>query len=176
MKCLTGIGLLLALVLAVPATSAFAEGPSRGGPSRANSDCRNCAPARQYDTQEVIKNTREVDHSRVVETQSVIPSKRVIETNHLVVHENETRHVGTVQHNHTIIEQELVLTKRNVDHKTVNTVVNLVEHKYNTERRRVVVEREIPGEVRYLKDCCKRERPRALRSYGMAPKYLKRRD
>jgi hypothetical protein len=73
-----------------------------------------------------------------------------------------------------------VLTKRNVDNKYVNTVVNLVEHKYNTERKRVVEEREIPGEVRDLKDCnC--DKP--LQAYGMAtgvntyrsaPKYVRR--
>jgi hypothetical protein len=106
----------------------------------------------------------------------VIPSKRVIETNHLVVHENETRHVGTVQHNHTIIEQELVLTKHNVDHKTVNTVVDAVEHKYNVQRRHVVVYREIPGEVRYLGNCCKRRSARAIHWYGRTPGYLKRYD
>ena len=83
----------------------------------------------------------------------MVPSKRLIETNHLIVHENETRNVGTVQHNHTIIEKELVLTKRNVDNKHVNTVVNLVEHKYNTERKRIVEEREIPGESARPPDC-----------------------
>ena len=59
-----------------------------------------------------------------------------------------------VQHNHTIIEKELVLTKRNVDTKTVNNVVNLVEHKYNTERKRVVEEREVPGENRDITCTC----------------------
>jgi hypothetical protein len=94
-----------------------------------------------------------------------VPSKRLIETNHLIIHENEVRNVGTIQHNHTIIEKELVLTKHNVDHKYVNTVVNLVEHKYNTQRQHVVVEKEIPGEVRHLRDCnC--DRP--LQAYGMA--------
>jgi hypothetical protein len=129
----------------------------------------------------VVKKTRDVDHSRVIETQSVVPSKRLIETNHLIVHENETRNVGTIQHNHTVVEKELILTKRNVDNKHVNTVVNLVEHKYNTQRQRVVEEKEIPGEVRDLKDCnC--ESP--VRAYGMAtsantyasaPRYVKSR-
>ena len=76
-----------------------------------------------------------------------------------------------VQHNHTIIEKELVLTKRNVDTKTVNTVVNLVEHKYNTERKRVVEEREIPGENRDLRDCnCEGKTPMPLPVYGKATK------
>jgi hypothetical protein len=176
MKHLTATGTLLAVALAVSAAPALAE-PAPTGQGVSKSSCRNCPPARKYDTQEVIKNTREIDHSKVVETQSVIPSKRVIETNHLVIHENETRHVGTVQHNHTIIEQEVVLTKRNVDHRTVNRVINLVEHKYNTVRRQIVEERELPGEVRYLKGCnCEGQRPRAIQSYGMAPEYVRPRD
>src|ERR1700742_1435009 len=130
-----------------------------------NSGCYKCPPPKNYDTQEVQKQTRDVDQSRVIETQSVVPSKRLIETNALIIHENETRNIGTVQHNHTIIEKELVLTKRNVDNKYVNTVVNLVEHKYNTQRQHVVEERELPGEVRDLRECnC--DRP--LQTYGMA--------
>jgi len=113
-------GALLALSLAVVSTSAFAG--DYGGPR----DCYKCPPPRNYDTQEVVKQSRDVDHSRVIETQSVVPSKRVIETNHLIIQENEIRNIGTIQHNHTIIEKELVLTKRNVDTKVVNTVVNLV--------------------------------------------------
>jgi hypothetical protein len=79
-----------------------------------------------------------------------------------------------VQHNHTIIEKELILTKRNVDTKHVNTVVNLLEHKYNTERKRVVEEREIPGANRDLRDCnCEgQNRPLGVRAYGQAPKYV----
>jgi hypothetical protein len=173
MKYLTVTGALLAVVLAVSTNPASAGDKYRGGYGGQKHDCYKCPPPRNYDSQEVIKNTRDVDHSRVIETQSVVPSKRLIETNHLIINENETRNVGTVQHNHTIIEKELVLTKRNVDHKTVNTVVNLVEHKYNTERKRVVEEREIPGQVRYLKDCnCEDTKHRAIQSYGMAPKYV----
>lgn len=127
-------GALLALSLAVVSTSASAGDYGRGN----NRDCYKCPPPRNYDSQEVVKKTRYVDHSRVIETQSVVPSKRLIETNHLIIHENETRNVGTVQHNHTIIDKELILTKRNVDNKHVNTVFNLVEHKYNTQRQRVV--------------------------------------
>ena len=96
-------------------------------------------------------------------------SMRMIEANHLIIRENETRNVGTIQHNHTVIEKELVLTKRNVDTKTVDTVVNLVEHKYNTQRQRIVEQRELPGTVRDLRDCnC--DGPRAVRAYGMAAK------
>src|SRR6187401_1726400 len=174
-------GALLALSLTVASTSAFA-GDYGGGLAGGygGRDCYKCPPPRNYDSQEVVKQTRDVDHSRVIETQSVVPSKRLIETNHLIIRENETRNVGTIQHNHTIIEKELVLTKRNVDTKYVNTVVNLVEHKYNTQRQHVVEEKELPGQVRDLKDCnC--ESP--IRAYGMAtgnayaqaPKYVKNR-
>lgn len=137
--------------------------------------CYRCPPPRNYDSTEVAKVTKDVDHSRVIETQSVVPSKRVIETNHLIIRENETRNVGVVQHNHTIVEKELVLTKRNVDTKHVNTVVNLVEHKYNTERKRVVEERDVPGHNRDLHDCnCDKPvpTPYPVQAYGMAPKYV----
>ncbi len=173
MKYLTvSLGALLAVSLAVAATPA-----SAGGYNTYRNDCHKCPPPKNYDSQEVVKKTRDIDHSRVIETQSVVPSKRLIETNHLIIHENETRNVGTVQHNHTIIEKELVLTKRNVDNKHVSTVVNFVEHKYNTERKRVVEEREIPGVVRDLRDCnCERPAYQApLRAYGQAPKYISQR-
>jgi hypothetical protein len=178
MKYLTVcLGALLALGLAAASTSASAGGYGRPGH---HNDCYKCPPPKNYDSQEVVKQTRDIDHSRVIETQSVVPSKRLIETNHLIVHENETRNIGTVQHNHTIIEKELILTKRNVDNKYVNTVVNLVEHRYNTQRKHVVEEKEIPGEVRDLRECnC--ERP--VQAYGMAtpaayrsaPRYVKSR-
>jgi hypothetical protein len=158
---------LLAIGLAASATSASAGdyGDRRGGGYRDN--CYKCPkPRPNYDSTEVIKQTKDVDHSRVIETQSVVPSKRLIETNHLIIHENETRNTGTVEHNHTIIEKELILTKRNVDHKYVNSEVNLVEHKYHTDRKRVVEEREVPGEIRHLR--CECPRDKAVRAYGMA--------
>jgi hypothetical protein len=170
---------LLAVGLAAAATPA-----SAGDYGRGYNDCYKCPPPKNYDSQEVVKQSKDIDHTRVIETQSVVPSKRLIETNHLIIHENETRNIGTIQHNHTIIEKELVLTKRNVDNKYVNTVVNLVEHKYNTQRQHVVEERELPGVVRDLRECnCDRERP--LQSYGMAdsanayasaPRYIRARN
>ena len=175
-------GALLAVVLAVATTPAMAGDYGPGGGYR--NDCYKCpAPRPNYDSTEVIKQTRDVDHSRVLETQSVVPSKRLIETNHLIIRENETRNIGTVQHNHTIIEKELVLTKRNVDTKNVNTVVNLVEHKYNTERKRIVEEREIPGENRDITCNCYRGgghlqvygQAQPADSYAQAPKYVKSR-
>jgi hypothetical protein len=182
MKYLTVcLGALLAVGLASSLSPASA-GDYAGGPGGNINGCYKCPPPRNYDSQEVLKQSRDIDHSRTIETQSVVPSRRLIETNHLIVHENETRNIGTVQHNHTIIEKELILTKRNVDNKYVNTVINLVEHKYNTQRQHVVEEKEIPGEVRELRDCnCDRERP--LRAYGMAspadygsaPRYVRSR-
>ena len=173
MKCLTVcLGGLLAVALAAASTPASAGDAGDGavvsgyggGPSNG---CYRCPPPRNYDSTEVLKQTRDVDHSQVIETQTVVPSKRLIETNHLIIHENETRNVGTIQHNHTIVEKELILRKNNVDHKYVNTEVNLVEHKYNTERKHIVEEREIPGEVRHLRNCnCDNRGP--LRAYGMA--------
>ena len=167
MKCLTAsLGTLLVLGLAVTATAA-----SAGESYRSVQGCAQCASPKKYDTQEVQKTVKEVDHSAVIETKSLAPSRRVIETNHLIVHENETRNVGVIQHNHTVIEKELVLTKRNIDNKTVNTFVNLVEHKYNTQRVREVEERELPGTVRDLRECnCEvgGRSGRAIRAYGMA--------
>jgi hypothetical protein len=190
MKYLTVcLGALLAVGYAATSTSASANDYARNGGGYQGggyNDCYKCPPPRNYDSQEVLKQSRDIDHSRVIETQSVVPSKRLIETNHLIVHENETRNIGTVQHNHTIIEKELILTKRNVDNKYVNSIVNLVEHKYHTQRQHVVEEKELPGEVRELRDCnCDRQGgDRPLRAYGMvtpndaygqAPRYVKSR-
>jgi hypothetical protein len=60
--------------------------------------------------------------------------------------------------------------------------VNLVEHKYNTERKRVVEEREIPGEHRDITCNCPHRDGPPLQVYGQAqpgdayaraPKYVK---
>src|SRR5262249_38123045 len=59
--------------------------------STGSGDCYKCPPPRNYDSQEVVKKTRDIDQSRVIETTAVVPSKRLVETNHLIVHENETR-------------------------------------------------------------------------------------
>ena len=184
----TMLSAALVLGLAGMSTQAKADGKNYGnGYSNGyqNRDCYKCPPPRpNYDSTEVLKTTKDVDHSRTIETQSVVPSKRLIETNHLIIRENETRNVGVVQHNHTIIEKELVLTKRNVDTKTVNQVVNLVEHKYNTERKRVVEEREIPGENRDITCPCDRPgygpgkgipaygQAKPVDAYAKAPKYV----
>jgi hypothetical protein len=180
----TMLSAALVLGLAGIVSPALAGGPGGGG---RGGDCYKCPkPRPHYDSTEVIKNTKDVDHSRVIETQSVVPSRRVIESNHLIIRENEIRNVGVVQHNHTVIEKELVLTKRNVDTKTVNNVVNLVEHKYDTQRKRVVEERELPGENRDITCPCDQPGygPKGIPAYGQAkpsnayakaPKYVNRR-
>lgn len=86
-------GALLALSLAVVSTSA-AAGDSDRGPAassgRWSRDCYNCPPRRKYNSQEVVRQTKDVDRSRVIKTESVVPSKRLVETNHLIVRENGT--------------------------------------------------------------------------------------
>lgn len=171
MKYLTatmGAALALAVIgFSVPATAG--DYYRQGG----SVPCYKCPPPKNYDSQEVVKQTKDIDHSAVIETQTVVPSKRLIETNHLVIHENETRNVGTVVHKNTIIEKETVFTKRNVDHKTINTEVNLVENKYQNERKHIVEERELPGVERNLPNCdCDYKRPHAVQAYGMAPRYV----
>jgi hypothetical protein len=185
--------LVLGLVGMTTEASAGGDGfgPGYGGKGR---DCFKCPkPRPHYDSTEVIKDVKEIDKSQVIETQSVVPSKRLIEINHLIIRENELRKTGVVQHNHTIIEKELVLTKRNVDTKVVNKVVDLVEHKFNTERKRVVEEREVPGENRDITCLCpekdvrrdkdfvppEKHRPvnvygqaRPVNAYARAPKYV----
>jgi hypothetical protein len=112
---LAGVVLVLGLAAANPAIA---------GPRKR--DCVNCPP-RKYDEQTVIKKVREIDHSRVINTVTVVPvRRRVREINRLVVHENETRHVGTVQHNHTIIEKEIHYVRR----IPIETTVNFVTHRY----------------------------------------------
>ena len=95
--------------------------------------CKDCpAPRPHYDSQEVKKNTREIDHSRVIETQTVVPAKRrTVTKNHLVIHKNTIRHVGTVRHRHTIVEKEIRYVRPRAP-----TVVNFVVHEYRPVRRR----------------------------------------
>ncbi|MBM3527604.1 MAG: hypothetical protein FJX62_05900 [Alphaproteobacteria bacterium] len=95
--------------------------------------CKDCpAPRPHYDSQEVKKNTRTIDHSRVIETQTVVPVKsRGATKNHLVIHKNTIRHVGTIRHKHTIIEREIRTVRPRAP-----TVVNFVVHEYRPVRRR----------------------------------------
>ena len=57
--------------------------------------------------------------------------RRVREINRLVIHKNETRHVGVIQHNHTIIEKETHYVRR----IPIETTVNFVTHRYRVVER-----------------------------------------
>ena len=100
----------------------------RSGPS----ECADCAPRRKYDSQEVIKKVRNVDHSRVINTRIVVPARtRYKESNHLVIHKNETRHTGVVQHNRVIVEKEIRYVRR----IPVQTRVEFITHDYRAVER-----------------------------------------
>jgi hypothetical protein len=106
--------------------------PAHAGNER-STRCFDCpAPRPHYDSQETIRTTRDVDHSRVINTQSVVPASRQFrETNHLVVRHNKTRNVGVVRHNHTIVERDVRYVRRGAP---AATVINLVVHNYRTTR------------------------------------------
>jgi hypothetical protein len=94
--------------------------------------CADCPPPRKYDSKEVVKNVRKIDHSRVINTTTVVPViRRVKESNRLVVRQNETRHTGVIQHNHTIIEKETRYVRR----VPVQTTVEFVTHSYRIVER-----------------------------------------
>jgi hypothetical protein len=119
-----------ALAMSAPAFATDYRGPQ----------CKNCPkPRPHYDTQEVVRTTKDIDHSRVINTQSVVivPSRKVRTHNHLVIRKNTIRHVGTVRHVHTIIEKE-IRYKRRVYAPPV--VVNFVTQKYYTTHRPALVE------------------------------------
>jgi hypothetical protein len=110
--------------------------------------CKNCpAPRQHYDSQEVVRTTKDVDKSRVINTQSVVelPSGKVRTRNHLVIRKNTVRHVGVVRHNHTIIEKE-IRYKRRAPVRPMRrvyagpVVVNFVTQQYYTVRRPAMVE------------------------------------
>jgi hypothetical protein len=76
-------------------------------------ECADCPPPRHYDSTEVVKNSRDVDQSRVINTETVVEvPPRTRESNKLVIQENETRNVGVIQHNHRIIEKEIRYVRR----------------------------------------------------------------
>jgi hypothetical protein len=112
--------------------------------------CKNCvAPRPHYDSEEVVRTTKDVDKSRVINTQSVVevPSGKVRTHNHLVIRKNTIRNVGVVRHNHTIIEKEIRYKRRapvlrapmrRVYARPV--VVNFVTQQYTTVRRPATVE------------------------------------
>jgi hypothetical protein len=87
---------------------------------------------RKYDSHEVGKRVRNVDHSRVINTRTVVPVRTCVrETNHLVIHKNEIRHTGVVQHNHLIVEKEIRYVRR----IPVVTRVEFITHQYHPVER-----------------------------------------
>jgi hypothetical protein len=106
--------------------------------------CKNCvAPRPHYDSEEVVRTTRDIDKSRVINTQSVIevPSRKVRTYNHLVIRQNTIRHVGVVRHNHTIIEKEIRYKRRAPVARVYAqpVVINFVTQPYITVRRPAMV-------------------------------------
>ena len=62
----------LAVALAPIATPAVAG----DAPAASVEDCADCQAPRRYDSEEVIRSTREVDRSRVINTTTVVPVYR----------------------------------------------------------------------------------------------------
>jgi hypothetical protein len=104
-----------------------AAAPAAAQDARAGK-CHDCPkPRGHYDSQEIVRTSRDVDRSRVINTQSeVVVGRRVKETNHLIIRENQTRDVGVVRHNHTIYE----VSPRYVVRVPRVTVVNYVTQRY----------------------------------------------
>jgi hypothetical protein len=95
-------------------------------------ECADCAPRRKYDSREVVRKVRDVDHSRVINTRTVVPVRsRIKETNHLVVHDNVVRNTGVVQHNRIIVEKEIRYVRR----IPVRTTVEFITHDYRVVER-----------------------------------------
>jgi hypothetical protein len=70
--------------------------------------CSECPLPQGFDSQEVLKKVRIIDHSKIINTVTVLPAgRRGKATRHLVLHLTEVRHVGVIQHNHTIIEKSI---------------------------------------------------------------------
>jgi hypothetical protein len=115
-------GALLMVGLVAAAVPAAAQDARTG-------KCHDCPkPRDHYDSQEIVRTTRDVDRSRVINTQSeVVVGRRIKETNHLIIRENQTRDVGVVQHNHTIYE----VTPRYVIRVPRVIVVNYVMQRYH---------------------------------------------
>ena len=127
-----GVLALFALAMAAPA---FAND------HRAR--CKNCPAPKKYDSHEVVRTTRDVDHSRVINTQTVVPvAPRIKTTNHLIIRKNTIRNVGVVHHKHTIIEKEIRYRRRPMVYVRARPVtINFVTQEYRTVHRPALVER-----------------------------------
>jgi hypothetical protein len=122
-------------------------------------ECADCAPRRKYDSQEVVKKVRTIDHSRVINTRVVVPAgTRVRETNHLVIHKNETRHVGVIRHNRIIVEKEIRYVRR----VPARTRVEFMTHQYQAVERPDTI--TVPVHPRYIGKCS--DRGGLLGTYG----------
>ena len=82
---IAGVSIFFAAALAAVSAPALAQTYAPPYPPAARTievaaesqaECLNCAPSKNYDSVEVIRNVREVDHSRVIETTSVVPMYR----------------------------------------------------------------------------------------------------
>jgi hypothetical protein len=134
-----------ALMCGVAATGA----PALAAPR--DKECFDCPVSRKYDSHEVIKRVRNVDHSRVINTRTVVPVRtRVRETNHLVIHKNEIRHTGVVQHNRIIVEKEIRYVRR----IPVETRVEFITHQYRAVERPDTV--TVPVSLRAIDRCSSR--------------------
>ncbi len=134
MKNFAVAGLLsvLAVAMAAPAFANDYRSSCKGG-------C--VAPRPHYDSREVVRTAKDVDHSRVINTQSVVevPGGKVRSRNHLVIRNNTIRNVGVVRHNHIVVEKE-VRYRRRVQAPVA--VVNFVQQKYRTVHRPAMVDYE----------------------------------
>ena len=126
--------------------------------------CYDCPPAKKYDSEEVIKTTKDVDHSRVINTTTEVPvGRRVKETNHLIIHQNETRNVGVIRHNNTIIDREVRYVR------PVEIVVNVVTQRYRVVHRPALYEVVVPAVHRPAKRC----KNGTLTRYGSCRRVLR---
>ena len=129
---------------------------AKRAPGSRNTDCTDCEPRRKYDSQEVVKKVRNVDHSRVINTKTVVPvGPRVRETNHLVIHKNETRNVGVIQHNRIVVEKEIRYVRR----IPLRTTVEFVTHDYRVVERPASI--TVPVRPGYISNCS-----RSMGRYG----------
>jgi hypothetical protein len=130
----------------------------RGATTR-HGECADCAPRRKYDSEEVVKNVRDVDHSRVINTRVVVPYRtRVRETNHLVIHKNIIRNVGVVRHNRIIVEKEIRYVRR----VPARTRVEFMTHRYDAVERPDTI--LVPVRPQYIGKCS--DRGGLLGTYG----------
>lgn len=131
-----------------PAPQQYAPAPQDAPPAQyaPAEKCYDCPkPRDHYDSQEIVRTTRDVDQSRVINTQEVVErGRRVKETNHLIIRENQTRDVGVVQHNHTIYEVE----PRYVIRVPRVTVVSYVTQRYRVVEQPAMM--TVPVPVRHV--------------------------